>query len=188
MDENQTDNLQEPAKRNFIIRPQEELKYEQNPPFKKSGKKTFLTIGLLVFLILIGGFLFKEFNAFSKIDEIMQSSPAVTSTPISKPSPVQTIEQPILKRSEWSFEILNGSGVAGAAKKMADKIQELGYPVVKVGNAEKDNYAESQILVRAGLEAKIGLVVADLKDIVKIATFAGELKEGTASARIIIGK
>lgn len=97
-------------------------------------------------------------------------------------------ESEILVRSNWSFEVLNGLGVTGAAKELAEKLNALGYQVIKTGNADRDNYQETQILIKKGLEDKIDLVIADLKKTVRIASVGGELKDSTVSARIILGK
>lgn len=169
----------EPIKRSFISRPKEDLQsmYEQKSQEKKSGKK------LLIIIVVLAALLFGGYFA---VRSITQPSPVTTiSTPAPTPAPTS---QPVLNRSDWSLEILNGSGVTGAARKIADQVQILGYLVVKTGNADKDSYPLSQILVKKELESQVELVVADLKDIIKIASVAGELKEGTASARIIIGK
>lgn len=177
-----------PIKRSFIINQDSELKYEPRSPGRSKGKTIFLMIILLVILFGGGFFLNKMFHPLSRL----RPSASVTApTPI--PSPTES-PAPILNRSDWSFEVLNGTGVTGEAKKVADKIKALGYPVVKTGNADKDNYTQTQILVKADLLNKVDLVIADLKDTIKIASIAGELggasgtKEGTASARLIIGK
>ncbi len=175
----------EPIKRSFIVNKDNPPMYEQKSGEKKSGKKLLIFVIVLI-LLLAGGYLAnKKFRVVSKVKSIVQPAPVTTPTPVPSPSPVS---QPVLNRSDWSLEVLNGSGVTGAAKKIADKIQALGYPVVKTGNADKDNYAVTQILVKKELQSQVELVIADLKDIIKIASVGGELKEGTAAARIIIGK
>ncbi len=148
----------------------------------KSGRKKLITAAVIVVIVLLGGWVVKSFvGESSKSGEQTGSQPIPTqfSTPTPKPQ---------LIKSEWSFEVLNGSGVRGAAKKLADQLKDLGYQVVKVANADRDDYAKTQILVTGNLQDKIDLVVADVKDVVKIASVAGELKDSTASARIIIGK
>jgi hypothetical protein len=59
---------------------------------------------------------------------------------------------------------------------------------VKTGNADKANYTQSQLFIRAEKGSEADLVLADLKDQFNIASISGVLKEGTASARLIIGK
>lgn len=148
---------------------------------KKKSRKTLYLIILLVIILGVAGFFLR-----SKLTAVIPAELKPTPTPVATPTPVPTPEP--LIRSDWSFEVLNGTTTSGQAKKLADKLTALGFSVVKTGNADKQTFAQTQILVRAELQSKIDLVVADLKDTVKIASVAGELNEGTASARIIIGK
>lgn len=171
-----------PIKRNFIINEDSELKYQPKDS-NGSGKGVLLIIGILAVLLVGGFFLNQKFNLLPGSGKTAQPE----ASPLSSPSPSPTPE-PTLIKSEWSFEVLNGSGVTGQAKKIADEIKVLGYEVVKTGNADKSNYESTQILAKKELLEKIDLVIADLKDVIKIASVAGELTEGTASARIIIGK
>lgn len=151
------------------------------PAVKKKGHKKLFIIASLILVLLIAAFFLRH-----KIKGIVLGGPKTTPTPTSTPLPTPTPNP--LNKSEWSLEVLNGTTTLGQAKKLADKLKEIGYPVVKTGNADKQTYAQSQIFVKKDLLAKVDLLVADLKDIIKISSVAGELKEATASARIIIGK
>lgn len=173
---------QAPIKRSFIINQDSDVRYEPKSSGKGKGKTVLLIIILLV-ILLGGGFLLNK--KFHFLSGLRPGAPVATATPI--PAPTVT-PAPAINKSDWSFEVLNGTGVTGEAKKLADKIQALGYPVVKTGNADKSNYSRTQILVKKDLLDKADLVVADLQDTIKIASVAGELKDSTASARLIIGK
>lgn len=175
-----------PIKRSFIINKDNELRYDQRPQARKSKKKILIIIVFLIILATAGGFFGKKYHVLTKIRTFIKPTPIATPVPAPSSSPLPI--QPVLERSEWSFEVLNGSGASGLAKKVADRIQALGYSVVKTGNADKSSYEKTEILVKSGMKDNIDLVIADLKDAIKIASVAGELKEGTASARIIIGK
>lgn len=150
---------------------------------KKSNKKTvFIAVLAVIVLAAIG---FVVLNLTGNAEKSEKTTPQdQNSTPT--PSPTQAPKE--LNRSEWTLEVLNGSGATGLAKKIADQLQDLGYPVVKIANADRDDYQQSQILVENSRLDDVDLVVADLKDIIKIASFGGELKDSTASARIIIGQ
>lgn len=154
--------------------------YNLTPQSKKpSGKLITLILFILAVLVIGGGIYFVAGVGSSKRE---QQEEAATPTQTPTPTPQR------VNRSEWSFEVLNGSGVTGAAKKLADQLKELGYQVSKVGNADRDDYETSQLYVSEDFADKVDAVVVDIKDIIKIASIAGELKNSTASARIIIGK
>lgn len=180
MDDNQEKEFSS-IKKNFIINNESTPAYEQKSSGKSKG--VFLIIGLLLIILIVAAVLLR-----SRIKSLVtgETKPAPIPTTITNVQPVPTPNP--LVRSDWSFEVLNGSGTAGLAKTLAFKIQELGYQVVKIGNADQSNYPQTEILVKKNLLERIDLVIADLKDIIKIASVAGELKEGTASARIIIGQ
>ncbi len=154
------------------------------PRKRKSNKKTIVLLIILLLVILGGFFAIKNIGVIKEIEVGFAPTPTPVPTPTPTPSPTPQA----LNKSEWSFEILNGSGVTGEAKKIADSIKALGYQVVKSGNADKQSYTKTQIFVKSDLKDKLDLVVADLKDVIKVASYAGELKDSTASARIIIGK
>lgn len=151
-------------------------------PGRKSMKKIIFVIIILIVLLSAGFFFRAQIKGLVGGGGVKSTPSPSMSTPEPSPTPSPLV------RSDWSFEVLNGSGASGLAKKIASNLQVLGYFVVKTGNADKDNYSETQILIREDLLEKVDLVIADLKDIIKIASVAGQLKEGTASARIIIGK
>ena len=152
------------------------------PPKKKSKKKPLFVIAVLIALLLTGFFFKSKIKSLLNGEVIKSNQPAASQIP--KPSPTPNP----LVRSDWSFEVLNGSGATGFAKNIAGKLQALGYQVVKIGNADRNDYQKTEVLIKKNLLDKIDFVIADLKDTIKIASIAGELKEGTASARIIIGK
>ncbi len=52
--------------------------------------------------------------------------------------------------SEIKIQVLNGSGKAGVAKRVRDKLVRNGFNVVEFGNADSQNYKETLILDRVG--------------------------------------
>lgn len=157
--------------------------YNLNPQSRRlSGKLVTLILFILTIAVIGSAIYFVAGVGSPKKQEQTAISP-----PTSTPTPTPTPTPKTLNRSEWSFEVLNGSGVTGAAKKLADSLKALGYQVVKVGNADKD-YQTNEFFVQEDLMVDIAPVVADIKDIIKIASISGQLKDSTASARIIIGK
>lgn len=159
------------------------VNFEYKPQKKNSKKKPVLIILGIIALAAVVFLLIDRRNIKQAAINLYQTpgpSPVV-STPTPSPGPV-------LNRADWSFEVLNGSGESGLARKIAGQLKELGYQVVKTGNADKNNYPKTQISVKKEQTDQAELVIADLKDTIEVASIAGELTEGTASARIILGK
>lgn len=157
--------------------------YNLNPKGKMLSGKLVTLILFILTIAIIGSAIYFVAGVGSpkKQEQTAISPPKSATTPTPSPTPKT------LNRSQWSFEVLNGSGVTGAAKKLADSLKALGYQVVKVANADKD-YTKNEFFVQEDLMANIDSIVTDIKDIIKIASISGKLKDSTASARIIIGK
>lgn len=144
---------------------------------EKTNKKLFLA-GIMIFTaIIVGTGIFATFWLNNKTNKVSDEN-LITPTPEIEPT------LPVLDKASLTFEVLNGSGVAGAAKKYADNMQSLGYNVVKTGNADKSDYKATLLYVAGNMLDKFGSVLTDLK----ISSVAGTLTDSTASARIIIGK
>lgn len=154
----------------------------QQPLKKKSWVKYIIILLVLIVIVVLGVIFRHQIKALIPGSVKLQPTPSPVTTDIPAPTPSPLV------RSDWSFEVLNGTTTTGEAKKIADQITALGYTIVKTGNADKNDYPKTEILVKKDLVDKIDLVIADLKDVLKIASFAGELNDSTASARIIIGK
>ncbi len=116
-----------------VLPPSTEENIKEFKPADKGGRKLFL-LGSFVF---VGTVLITSIVGFSlmKFTSQAPSNQAKNSQPSSTPVPT---EVPQIHKEEWDFEVLNGSGVPGAAAKAADKIKALGYTVTNVGNAQTD--------------------------------------------------
>lgn len=156
---------------------------EENEPQEKLNKRLYVLGGIILTLIILGvfGFIFLYIRNLPEEKNI--AAPVVTQESV----PAFPSAAPVLVRSEWTFEVLNGAGVAGVARKAADELEELGYKVISIDNADKQTYKGNGLFISEEMEDKADLLVADLKDAITIATIAGILKDSTASARLIIG-
>lgn len=92
-----------------------------------------------------------------------------------------------LDRADLSIIVQNGSGVAGAAKTMGDKLTGLGYKVSSVGNADNSDYAQTEIHVSAAKSKFIALLKKDLGSDYTIGTSASDYT-GSGDALVIVGK
>lgn len=110
-------------------------------------------------------------------------TPTPTSTPVPTPTPVSP------NRADITLEVLNGSGVGGAAAKMQEFLEGKGYDVGKAGNADKTDYAETEIHVKKDKEQYISVLEADLGEGYTVGTSAADLEDDAAfDAQIIVGK
>lgn len=168
-----------------IIEDTPAMEYTLPEEEKKSGKKIIiigaafvLAITAAAVLVVIGLNRNKAVENIapetSKTEEI-QTAPAKEETPTA-----------VFDKSKFTLEILNGSGAAGAAKKIADRLSLLGYEVIKVGNAPEVD--KTQVYLSLDMENFKSEFLKDLEADFKEASISGELKDSTASARIIIGK
>lgn len=105
------------------------------PQIEKMNKKLFL-LGGVVFLLtivvttIIGLFIFNT-STTSKVEDVEETKEQAV---IPSPTPAE------LDRAIWTFEVLNGSGEPGKAKKTADAIEAIGYTVDRTGNAKDSDY------------------------------------------------
>ncbi len=145
---------------------------------KRSSKKFVIGIGIIAgLLIATGVLLYLMFQtSFQKSKEEVKVE-KVTPTPQKK-----------LVRENWTFEVLNGSGIAGLASKKAKLLEEAGFKVGKTGNADNQNYETTELYVSADMYDQSKLLIEDLRTNFNITEVKGKLQDSTASARIILGK
>lgn len=152
----------------------------EEPPARSHKKFLLFLVLLFVIAFLIGaaGFFLTDFTkkqepAISEKQEEMKAEP--TKEPVD--------------RSAISFEVLNGSGLTGAAARASAKLEDLGYTVVKTGNADKQTYQTSILFVSEDVtDGEKEQLLSDLTESFRIASISGKLTDSTASARLILGK
>ncbi len=170
------------------VSPAEETVESENPleeeiPSEKSNRKLFMA-GLIVVLFIFGvtGWVFYFANRYSEetTQEEITLEEGATEEPTATPASTQ------LEREEITLEILNGSGVAGAAGDAAEVFEALGYEDVEVGNA--DDTEGNELYVSSDIEDLIDVLLEDVEEELDISSISGELDDSTASARIILGE
>jgi len=135
-------------------------------------KSEEINLGRLMWIIipttlLVGALAGGIITYFSGISSIQpENSPTPLSTPISEPEteqPEENADKTEIKREELKIQVLNGSGIAGAAGKAADFLESLGYKDVKTGNAEKSDYENVYLSIKKEKESYKELLIGDLE-------------------------
>lgn len=122
------------------------------PQRKSSGAKTFLVIGILVLVAILGFIIFK--NASKQAEEITPTPFAetpteapVVSSPTASPKPAD--------KSKVKIEIQNGTGIPGEAAFLQTELKSLGYTNITVGNASSQDATATVVTFAKSLSADI---------------------------------
>lgn len=92
-----------------------------------------------------------------------------------------------LDRADITILVQNGSGEAGVAKVMSDKLTGLGYKVSGTANADNFDYEQTVIQVKAANKDFLPLLKKDLGTDYTIGTATSDYT-GSGDAVVIIGK
>lgn len=154
------------------------------------GKKKYILIGLIVIagLAIIGGGIFVYRRAMSK----KEAAPGVTpspspelTTPTETPEASPTAE---LKREDLKLQVLNGSGVVGAAGEAEELLEGLGYEDIETGNADSYDYEETEVSIKEDKEDYSKMLTDDLSEKYTLAAETKALdEESEFDAVVIIG-
>lgn len=160
---------------------------------RSSPKPKLLLIFVIVLLLIIaalGGLYF--LGASSGKNLLLQAvAPAPTPTPIAilTPTPTVVVTQPPLERGDLTVAIKNGSGTAGAARGVSTYLEEVGYKLGPVGNADKFTYEGITIHVKQAQSAYLAQLESDIKKNDPDASISASVDDTiTTEAEVIVGK
>lgn len=183
-------------------------------PQKKPSKRLIYLIAFILVVVVLGLIGWRFMGDSSESTEELTPTPTEFQIPTDTPEPSPTPEEeeaeeeasptkaptntprptqnPVdkttgLDRSELSVEVLNGSGVSGAAAKAAENLRVLGYSISKTGNADNSDYTNTTIEVKSSSSEFLSLLKKDLSGSYTIGTTSATFS-GSADARVIIGK
>jgi hypothetical protein len=142
-----------------------------------------LGVGVSLALTVVSVVVFVMYLGSSKVPKV--AAPQAVNAPTPTPTPY-------FSRGSITFEVLNGSGVMGAAGKEATKLTDIGYIVVSMGNVKKQ--AASQLFLSSSFSpAATTELLIDMQSLFSITTSSGNLLDSkgvsrsTASALLILG-
>jgi hypothetical protein len=121
---------------------------------KNKGKGTLIFIILAILALVLVGFwlVFGKGKGVEEMEEGMLT-PSVFEEDSFSPSPIPT--QVEFDRDEISIQILNGSGISGAAGDLSDKMEDLGYSDIEVGNASNQDYETTNVTFSSSLPDEV---------------------------------
>jgi len=128
---------------------------------RKSNKGKNIILFLVVFLLVaIVSALFYFFSTgvlkFEEKENEQEVAP--TEGPTATPVPVD------FDRAKFSMQVLNGSGVSGAAGSMETFLEDLGYENIAIGNADNSDYQNITIQIKKEFEDFVEIISKDLSD------------------------
>lgn len=99
------------------------------------------------------------------------------------PSPMPTVSV----QAVFTIAVQNGTGKAGEASRIAQRLTGAGFSVGSIGNASARE-TQTSLHVRPSDALRIDDLIASLSSIVTVSSHAADLVDGTESARLILGR
>lgn len=157
-----------------VVEVDESEDIEEEKP--KTGKLLWIIIPTTLLVGALAGGIITYFSGVSKIDSGDKPTPIATISPDSETTASPEPEG-VLKRDGLKVQVLNGSGVAGAAGKAQTLLQDLGYLKVAVGNAGSSDFTTTEISIKADKNEYLEMLIEDLSD-----SYSVDSKTATLSA------
>lgn len=159
----------------------------------EKGSKSFFKSFLLIFIFLIlagglvGGIIYYKKGVNKKSSETtdkISTQEELTPTPTPIPTKVE------LEISKYTLSILNGSGIAGEAKGVADILKEAGFSEAKTGNADRYDYISTSVSLKESVPEEVFNKIKDiLSDTYTLERSKKSLEESSLyDIIIIVGK
>jgi hypothetical protein len=150
---------------------------ENLPEQEKHGLLLFVLGSIATLIIISGTVIFSVLYLRSSKTAVVPVSTA--------PTPTET-PTPVIPNSGISFEVLNGSGVSGAAAKAGKQLETLGFKINSLGNAPDPREGITVYLAESLVPQKDSLMASIQKEFPTVA-YAGVLTGSDSLARLVIG-
>lgn len=121
----------------------------EEPPAPKASRLAWLLIAAVVILLVI--FVIGLVRVYLPSTQPAPVEPTPTPIPTATPTPTPTLPD----LSQFEVRVLNGSGVSGAAAKLATLLEEKGFTIESRGNAAQSDLTETEIRVKADVPESV---------------------------------
>lgn len=163
---------------------------DSNDDFDEYDKPNYLWIIVPTALLVgaLAGGLITYFSAVSKMgstdNTIATPVSVATSTP-SADSESTASPSSNFKKEDLKIQILNGSGLSGAAGKAKTVLEGLGYKNIDTGNATSSDFSETEVAIKESKKDYLDLIIKDLSKSYE-ATEAAKPLSSTSKFDIVI--
>ncbi|MEK9178618.1 MAG: LytR C-terminal domain-containing protein [Patescibacteria group bacterium] len=154
---------------------------------KKSYGWLLIVGAILAVIILLGGLLFYYKGIQNSTSNATPSpTPSPTPTASEEPTPTATAEAK-LDREKYGIEVLNGSGKSGQAASMQKILEDAGFKVDSIGNADDSSYSDSEISAKEKIEKEfLDELIKELSKTYEVSKKIGKLEDSEDSDIVII--
>ncbi|KKR76363.1 MAG: Transcriptional regulator [Candidatus Levybacteria bacterium GW2011_GWA2_40_8] len=154
---------------------------------KKSYGWLLIVGAILAVIILLGGLLF-YYKGIQNSNIAPTPTPSPTPVITGEPAPTASPEAK-LDRMEYGIEVLNGSGKSGQAALMQEVLEEAGFKVNSIGNADDSSYTDSEISAKEGVKKDfLSELVGELSKTYVVSKKIGDLEDSEDSdITIVVG-
>jgi len=154
------------------------------PAPKKSGGKTFLVLGILILVLILGFIIFKNGSG----DEDTKSEPTPYSDSMmedtTEATPEPTSTPKAVNKEDIKINIQNGTGIAGEAAYLQTQLKTLGFTNITAGNASSQDEKVTTVTFSKSLDQTIvDEVTKKLKDLYQEVTVK---TSSTATTDIVV--
>lgn len=158
-----------------------------SPIYQESQEKSAKWLWLLIIIIIVGALVFafvKKIGPFSQINFGSGSQTEESPVPeeLISPSPKVSPEAE-LDKSEPAIRVLNGTGIEGTASSLKDFLEEKGWRVEEIGNADSYDFERTVLRFKEDTMDFEEILFSDLSDDYSVEIDSSEL-EATDSADI----
>lgn len=168
VEEKKVDDVEIKETRNEDVSSESNTQVEQSEPAgqveTEEEKPNYLWLIVLTALLVgaLAGGLITYFSGISTIN-----NPSPVPTIVSTPEPTTTPDSDNdldeeLNREDIKIQVLNGSGVSGAAGKAKALLEKIGYKDVATGNASNSNFEVTEISIKSTRIEYLDMLKVDL--------------------------
>lgn len=165
----------------FKVKVEEELGMQSKP--QKNYMWPILFIFIVATLFLVGVFAYKQGIFKIEKTDIASLIPTPAAASLPSPAPAKAVDL-----TKYEIEVLNGSEVSGEASRQKDSLEEKGFTVSSIGNAENSDYTDTIIKAKADVDSDF---VTELKNFLSNTFTVGKTQilpdDSSAPVVVILG-